>query len=132
MQLIRPAWWQTVIVASCAGGTVVAYAQGLWDQQWAGWLALFLAMELGAAASHEKGDTLSERVWAWLGIRPRRPLRLWRAASVVLFLAELAAHFATGGEQWWSGGGAVIVTALPLGAAIVSGFLKWRVTRWKL
>jgi phosphatidylglycerophosphate synthase len=127
---VKPARWQVVIVGSCAGGAVLSYAQGLWDQQYAWWLALFLAMELGAAVSRVRGDTFSERLWIWIGVEPRRPGRWWRAVAVVVFLMELAVHFAAGSAHWWSGEFAVIATAVPVAVAIVTGALKWRVNRW--
>jgi len=114
--------WQVAIVAVCAAGTTVAYALGRWDEQWVGWLSLFLAMEVGAALSRESGDTFSERIWAWCGVRPVRPGRWWRVGAIAVFLGELVLHFAAGPGYWWSGEEAVIVTAIPLVVAIVSGF----------
>lgn len=127
---MKPAWWQVVIVGFCAAGTTLAYALGSFDRQWAGWLALFLAMELGAAASRECGDTFSERLWNWLGVRPVRQGRWWRCGAIVLFLAELSAHFVLGSGHWWTSEWAVVVTATPLAVAMVTGALRHRRNRW--
>lgn len=67
---------------------------------WAVWLALvlgtFFALEVPAIANTVEGDTLSERLRAWLGIRPRR---WWRVIGAWLFLGFLgwfAVHILTG------------------------------------
>lgn len=72
---------------------------------WIGWGLAFAVIEGVALANSRAGDTLSEHVWAWLGVRrgrawpertPRWTLRV--ARSVVLSgLLWLALHFATGG-----------------------------------
>ncbi len=73
---------------------------------WIGWGLAFCAIEGVALANSRPGDTLSEHVWAWLGVRrpgqpapvrtPRWTLRV--ARTVVLSgLLWLGLHFATGG-----------------------------------
>ena len=72
---------------------------------WIGWGVAFCVIEGVALANSRAGDTLSEHVWAWIGVRrpgaapvrtPRWTLRV--ARTIVLSgLLWLALHFATGG-----------------------------------
>jgi hypothetical protein len=76
----------------------------LWTWAWAGWAVYFLVVEGMALFNSKPGDTLSEHVWAFIGIRrkaadPRDPsgwTRLRRFA-VLAFLAWLSVHLLTGG-----------------------------------
>jgi len=126
MTRAKPAIWQVAIAAVCAGACVWSFAVGRLNEQWAGWLALFLVLELSAAVNAEAGDTFSERIWNWTGIRPRRLSRLWRVPIVGLFMAELTAHFATGGDRWWTGGLAVLLTGIPVGVIVLRGVFQKR------
>ncbi len=64
---------------------------------WVGWLVLFLVYELYAAKSEPKGDTFSENVWSWFGVKgPRRPLAWLRRIILAGFLIALAGHLAMG------------------------------------
>lgn len=72
---------------------------------WLAWGVAFCVVEGVAFVNSRAGDTLSEHVWAWLGVRtakaaptvtPRWTLRVARTA-VLSFLLWLALHFATGG-----------------------------------
>lgn len=71
-----------------------------WTWCWLGWGAYFLVVEGLALANSRAGDTLSEHVWAWLGIGEGRRRSGWtqaRRALLVAFLAWLTLHFLTGG-----------------------------------
>lgn len=114
----RPGPFAVSLLASLAFGMVMAFATGHLNEMWVLWLACFLTMELWAAINRVEGATLSERTWAWLGIRPQEPLRMLRVPTVAVFLLELTLHFMTGGIYPWSGGLAVIVTASPLSLVI--------------
>ena len=120
----KPDAWQIAIAAACAGACVWSFAAGRLNEQWAAWLALFLVLELSAAVNAEAGDTFSERIWNWTGIRPRHLSRLWRVPIVGLFMAELTAHFATGGDRWWTGGLAVVLTGIPVGVVVLRGVFQ--------
>jgi hypothetical protein len=65
---------------------------------WVIWLALFVVIEGAAIFNKDKGDTLSEHVWAWFSIKGKG--KGWRSRRFVLlaFLAWLTLHFLTGGE----------------------------------
>lgn len=75
-----------------------------WTWAWAGWAVYFLIVEGMALFNSRPGDTLSEHVWAFIGIRrkgvdPRDPsgwTRL-RRFLVLAFMAWLSFHFLTGG-----------------------------------
>lgn len=62
---------------------------------WAVWIAMFVAVEGSALFRKEKGDTLSEHVWKWIGKRGyEKPSGYkWRRGALGLFLAWLIAHF---------------------------------------
>lgn len=86
---------------------------------WIGWLVLFLLYEVYAAKAEPKGDTLSENVWDWFGVRGYRPWSPVRRALLFAFMATLTLHFVFG----WPGGAAVIIAALPVGAVIAYSVL---------
>jgi len=114
----RPGRWSVVLLAVLAAAMVWSFAAGNFQATWALWLACFLTIELWAAVNKALGDTLSERVWRWTGISPSRPSRWLRIPALALFMLELTAHFATGGQTPLTGGLAVVLTATPVGAVI--------------
>ena len=67
---------------------------------WGIWLLLFLSYELFAAFNKPKGDTLSEVVGDWTGLRKwRREIRQWslgRRTVLLLFLVSLTLHLVWG------------------------------------
>lgn len=120
----RPGALPVAILALVCLGMVWSFAYGRIESQWASWLAAFLTMELWAVVHRAPGATFSERLWNWLGIRPRRPLRMLRIVAAALFLCEFALHVVTGGAYWWSGGLAILGTAVPLGGVIGWGIVE--------
>jgi hypothetical protein len=107
-----------------------------WTRRWLLWLGAFLAIEIPAALNKEPDDTLSEKTWDWFSVRERR--RFWLARRIILglFMAELTAHFLTGGVYPITGGAAVIATALPTSLVIVlssvfeGGTVNWLKSVW--
>lgn len=81
------------------------------DWAWYAWFGLFAIIEGMALFNSKGGDTLSEHVWAWFGVKnvltpasttaTRQPTGWTRARRFVLLalLAWLFVHFAFGG-QW--------------------------------
>lgn len=68
-----------------------------WTVLWVLWLALFLAIEIPAWRNTERGDTLSEHVWRWLGRgRPMTRSVRWRRILFLAFAAWLLVHLTTG------------------------------------
>lgn len=67
---------------------------------WAFWLLQFLAYEIYAAVNKKKGDTLSENVGDWVGVKKwSHSLRRWsplRRTVLLAFMASLAAHLVWG------------------------------------
>jgi hypothetical protein len=45
----------------------------VWLWLWIGWGVAFCVIEGVALANSTRGDTLSEHVWAWIGVRPKAP-----------------------------------------------------------
>jgi hypothetical protein len=127
----RPSLVQASIAFLTANACALSYSLGYFEAAWVWWLALFLVMEIGAAISREPGDTLSECVYLWFGIRPVQPSRVIRIPICGLFMAELGAHFVTGGALPWTGGPVVIATAIPVAAVIVHSLLERREGRAK-
>jgi hypothetical protein len=74
-----------------------------WTWAWAGWAVYFLIVEGMALFNSKPGDTLSEHVWAFIGIRRKGELRNptgWTRArrfAVLAFMAWLSVHLLTGG-----------------------------------
>jgi hypothetical protein len=75
-----------------------------WTWAWVGWAAYFLVVEGMALFNSRPGDTLSEHVWAFIGVRPAgadlRDPSGWtrlRRFLVLAFLAWLSVHLLTGG-----------------------------------
>lgn len=72
---------------------------------WIGWGVAFGVIEGVALANSRHGDTLSEHVWAFLGVRRdgaaphRTPRWTLRVARIVVLsgMLWLTLHFATGG-----------------------------------
>ena len=81
---------------------------------WIGWLVLFLLYEVYAAKAEPKGDTLSENVWDWFGVKTYRPLAPLRRAVLAAFMLNLTSHFVFG----WPGGASVIIAGVPVGLVI--------------
>ena len=81
---------------------------------WLGWLVLFLLYEVYASKAAPKGDTLSENVWDWFGVRSYRPWAPVRRALLFAFMVTLTLHFVFA----WPGGLGVVLAGLPVGAVI--------------
>ena len=67
----------------------------MYTELWALWLLFFAVIEGAAIANKEKGDTLSEHVWKWIGKRgyPKPSGYKWRRGALGVFFAWLIAHF---------------------------------------
>lgn len=65
---------------------------------WLAWIAAFALVEGKALLSKQRGDTLSEHIWAWFRVKDPRPTVLtWVLRSVLLvFLAWLTLHLGFG------------------------------------
>ena len=63
---------------------------------WIMWIVMFLVIEGKAIIDKDRGDTLSEHVWKWFGVKSK-PLgwkqRRWALAA---FLGWLTTHLVTG------------------------------------
>lgn len=68
-----------------------------WTVGWLVWIGMFFAIEVPAIRNKTVGDTLSEHVWKWFGIKDKPSGYKWRRLSLVTFLAWLVIHFLTGG-----------------------------------
>jgi hypothetical protein len=121
----RPGPVPVALAALCAALNVWFFHLADWNGMWASILALFLVEELWAAWV-KTGGTFSERWWDWLGIRPRRPWRLPRIAAAGVFLGVLLLHIVTGGAFWWSGGLAIIGTAIPVVVVVLYALARER------
>ncbi len=67
---------------------------------WVGWLLYFLAVEIPSAVDNNPGGTLSEHLWAVLGLGRAAPVPLGvrlRRIVMVCFTAWLLVHIFTGG-----------------------------------
>lgn len=54
---------------------------------WLGWLAAFLVVEAVAVVNRRAGDTLSENVWHWFGVKARpQPWITWPLRVGLLWL----------------------------------------------
>ncbi len=89
-----------------------------WRLAWLAWLFAFLVVEIPAAIK-KTGGTLSENTWDWFSVRERKRFWLARRFVLGLFMAELSAHFLTGGAYPVTGGLAVIVAGTPAAVVIV-------------
>lgn len=63
---------------------------------WVAWLLMFLAIEGAAIFNKDKGDTLSEHVWAWFKIKDKPREWTWRRAVLAGFLVWLLVHMVAG------------------------------------
>jgi len=61
---------------------------------WVGWLLAFLVIEGLALFNKKKGDTLSENVWRWFGVKSGKSLR---TMGLLGFMTWLTIHFVSGG-----------------------------------
>lgn len=68
-----------------------------WTVGWVLWLVMFLAIEGAALVNRDRGDTLSEHVWKWFGLRGKPSGYRWRRFAFLAFWAWLTVHFFTGG-----------------------------------
>jgi hypothetical protein len=68
-----------------------------WTVAWILWLAMFAVIELPAILNRDKGDTLSEHVWAWFAVKGKPRGWQWRRLTLIVFLAWLVVHFISGG-----------------------------------
>jgi hypothetical protein len=86
------------------------------------WLLIgFLPFEVYAALSKKKGDTFSENVWDWFGIKKSKPYGPLRRLVLAGFMTSLSAHFIFG-----TGPTALIVFAVPVAGIIVYSLAKER------
>lgn len=70
------------------------------DWYWPIWLIIgFGVPEAVALFREERGDTLSEKVWAWFGTArsPKGPLVKTRRVILISILVWLIIHWVTGG-----------------------------------
>lgn len=63
---------------------------------WLIWGGLFAGIEGAAAFNKKPGDTLSEHVWRWVGLRDKPKGWRYRRAGLFAFLAWLLIHLVTG------------------------------------
>jgi hypothetical protein len=68
-----------------------------WTVVWLLWLGMFAVVEGAALLNKKPGDTLSEHVWDWFGIRGKPKGYQARRFVLLVFLAWLTTHFLTGG-----------------------------------
>jgi hypothetical protein len=58
---------------------------------------MFAVVEGAALINKKPGDTLSEHVWSWFGIRGKPAGYKARRFALLAFMAWLTTHFLTGG-----------------------------------
>lgn len=92
---------------------------------WLGWIVLFLLYEIYAAKAAPKGDTLSENVWDWFGVKSYKPWSGARRLVLGGFMGVLGCHFVFGEP----GGLGVILSGLPVGAVIAYSLVFERSNR---
>jgi len=65
---------------------------------WVVWGIMFVAIEGAALFNKQKGDTLSEFVWKFLGVKghPLPSGYKWRRGALAVSFAWLVLHFFTG------------------------------------
>lgn len=72
-----------------------------WTIAWLVWIAAFGVVEGLALANRTPGDTLSEHVWKWFGVRGRNGGGwTWKRYALLAFLVWLLGHLTLG---WWAG-----------------------------
>lgn len=98
-----------------------------WTAAWLVWLLLFLIVEVPAAVSGTKLDTLSENVWKWFGVQPgtfqgRRGRRIAIVRRIILgvFMLTLSGHFVFG----WPGGLGIILAGVPVALVILYSVVR--------
>lgn len=65
---------------------------------WIGWLLYFVIVEAVALRNSRRGDTLSEHVWMWFGVRKEQTgWSRFRRVVLIGFMVWLSLHFITGG-----------------------------------
>lgn len=76
----------------------------IWTILWLAWLGLFAVIEGVALVRSDRGDTLSEHVWKWIGVgrhgqeKPKVTGSVKvRRVALVSFMVWLTLHFLTGG-----------------------------------
>lgn len=66
---------------------------------WVGWILAFLVIEGLALFNKDKGDTLSENVWRWFGVKGKPSGKnSLRTMGLMGFMIWLAIHFVSGGR----------------------------------
>ncbi|TDD97238.1 hypothetical protein E1298_01905 [Actinomadura rubrisoli] len=60
---------------------------------WVLWIAAFIVIEGRALKRGQPGDTLSEHVWTWFGVKRGWA---WKRAALAAFMAWLSVHFVFG------------------------------------
>lgn len=103
-----------------------------WTLLWFGWGLYFLIVEGMALANSVDGDTLSEHVWAWLGLRDTTEKevtwRTWvRRVAVLFFMTLLTVHFVIGSND--VGNALLAAAAGTLAGVVVLGALRAWVKR---
>lgn len=98
-----------------------------WTLLWFGWGLYFLIVEGMALANSVDGDTLSEHVWAWVGLRDTMAKevtwRTWlRRVAVLYFVTLLGVHFVIGSND--VGNTLLAVAAGTLAALVIIGGLR--------
>lgn len=84
---------------------------GWFTVAWIVWALAFAVIEGVALFNSRRSDTLSEHVWAWLGVGRYSPKRRYPAVTpvwtlrvarlaVVTLLVWLIGHFLSGGTLW--------------------------------
>lgn len=76
----------------------------IWTILWLLWGVFFGVVEGAALVAQRRGNwggTLSEHVWKWAAVKGYRWPHLihLRRVAMLLFMAELTVHFASG--RWW-------------------------------
>lgn len=67
-----------------------------WTVAWLLWLGMFVAVEGFALVRKERGDTLSEHIWAWFRINDKPRQWTVRRAVLAVFLVWLTVHMTAG------------------------------------
>jgi len=62
---------------------------------WVGWILAFIFIEGLALFNKKKGDTLSENVWRWFGVKSSG--KSLRTMGLFGFMLWLTIHFVSGG-----------------------------------
>ena len=122
----HPALVYMLLAAFWANLSVLCFYRQDWTGVWSSFGCLFLTYELYAAFRKILFGTLSERIWIWLGINPPRRWRKARVTAAGVFVGEFLLHVVSGGQSWWSGGTAIVTTAVPVGIVIGYAIIRER------